>query len=269
MNTILKNTTSSAIVAAIEGNFAASLLYFSRYAPTTTVHNDEELLSIHSQGVGPNAVVYTRFAAGDLEARVARALAPFETQNTSMLWWIWPSTRHTDVGPYLEAHGLVYRGEGPGMALDLANLPDTLPVPEDLTIELVQNRRVLREWMHTSTLAASGTETVISEEALAFEERLSFDGVYRRYLGRLNGKPVATSAVFYGAGVAGISCVTTLPAVRRRGIGAALTSAPLHDAHTQGYRIAVLLSSPLGFPVYSRLGFRECCRIRSYIRMPE
>jgi hypothetical protein len=35
-------------------------------------------------------------------------------------------------------------------------------------------------------------------------------------------------------------------------------------ARAQGYRAGVLLSSPLGLPVYRRLGFERCCAFNLY-----
>ena len=72
---------------------------------------------------------------------------------------------------------------------------------------------------------------------------LGDDGPWRHYLGRLGGEPVATSTLFPGA---------------------ALTPAPLHEAREMGYRLGVLGSSEMGYPVYRRLGFREHCRIGLY-----
>jgi hypothetical protein len=45
---------------------------------------------------------------------------------------------------------------------------------------------------------------------------------------------------------------------------AAITLAPLLAARAQGYRAGVLLSSPLGLPVYRRLGFERCCAFNLY-----
>jgi hypothetical protein len=52
--------------------------------------------------------------------------------------------------------------------------------------------------------------------------------------------------------------------VRGRGIGRAVTLAALRAGRGLGYRVAILGSSPLGFPVYTRIGFVEVCRVRHY-----
>ena len=82
--------------------------------------------------------------------------------------------------------------------------------------------------------------------------------------GTIAGEPVATVALFLGAGVAAIEHVVTIPQVRRQGIGAAITLMAAQEARAQGYRISVLTSSPMGFNIYSRLGFREYCTFRTY-----
>jgi ribosomal protein S18 acetylase RimI-like enzyme len=82
----------------------------------------------------------------------------------------------------------------------------------------------------------------------------------------LHGKPVATSTLFYGGGAAGIYDVATLPELRGKGLGAALTLQPLLDARSQGYRIGVLQSSEMGFNVYKKLGFRHLCQIENFYR---
>jgi GNAT superfamily N-acetyltransferase len=58
--------------------------------------------------------------------------------------------------------------------------------------------------------------------------------------------------------------VGTLPDVRGRGIGRETTLAALRDARAAGYQLSVLGSSPMGLPVYTRIGFVEVCRIRHF-----
>jgi GNAT superfamily N-acetyltransferase len=138
-----------------------------------------------------------------------------------------------------------------------------------LVIERVRDEQALAVW--TRTLAVGFGEG--EREAAWVGEmyrRIGLDdqGPWRHYLGRLDGEPAATTSLFLGAGVAGIYFVFTVPQARRQGIGAAITLAALHEARALGYRIGVLGSSVMGYPVYRRLGFQEYCKIGVYTWHP-
>ena len=64
--------------------------------------------------------------------------------------------------------------------------------------------------------------------------------------------------------MAGLYAVVTLPWARRRGIGTALTVAPLVEARAAGYRTATLQASVGGQGVYARIGFVPCGAFREY-----
>ncbi|MFN8468676.1 MAG: GNAT family N-acetyltransferase, partial [Caldilineaceae bacterium] len=87
----------------------------------------------------------------------------------------------------------------------------------------------------------------------------------RRYVGYLNGVPVAASGLVLQAGVAGIFAVATLPHARGKGIGGAMTRVPLLDARAEGYAVGTLQASEMGYPVYKRLGFETVCGIELYL----
>jgi GNAT superfamily N-acetyltransferase len=130
----------------------------------------------------------------------------------------------------------------------------------------VSDVETLKQWCHTLVVGFEGPDFM--EDAwleLWGTVGLGTQSPMSHYLGRLNGKPVATSSMFLGAGVAGIYDVVTLPEARRQGIGAAITLAPLREARALGYRVGILHASEMGFSVYHRIGFREYCRIDNYI----
>ena len=110
-----------------------------------------------------------------------------------------------------------------------------------------------------SRLDASGAQT----EALA-TAGIEPDGPMRHYVGLLDGEPVGASSLMLAAGVASLQLVATVPEARRRGVGTAMSLAPMVDARDLGYGIGVLASSPLGFGVYRRIGFREYFRWTVY-----
>ncbi len=77
------------------------------------------------------------------------------------------------------------------------------------------------------------------------------------FIGYLAGEPVATSmlATTPSVHLAGVYSVATRPPHRGRGFGTALTSAALLEARARGYETAVLEPSPMGTPMYRRMGF--------------
>jgi ribosomal protein S18 acetylase RimI-like enzyme len=79
--------------------------------------------------------------------------------------------------------------------------------------------------------------------------------------GWLDDRPVATAMVCVGTGVAGLSNIATIPAYRRRGVGAAVTSRGLELAREAGYHTSVLTSTDSGRPLYEALGYETRCTV--------
>jgi GNAT superfamily N-acetyltransferase len=78
----------------------------------------------------------------------------------------------------------------------------------------------------------------------------------RVYLGESGDQPVTTGVGYTAGEFVGIFSVATPEQFRGRGYGAAVTSRAVRDGLRQGATQAYLMASPMGFPVYERLGFR-------------
>jgi GNAT superfamily N-acetyltransferase len=252
-------------VAAIKANLVEWWRYLGR-SPKAEFHDGPELTWLLTGIQEPflNPILRTEAEPGNVDAIIEKTLAHFRSRGvTAFSWWTDPGTQPADLGVHLTDYGLTYRDGGPGMAVDLLGLNEDLPTPAGLTIEPVEDSEALKNWARTSIIGFGLPETDV-DPWFVLLAGLGFELPLRKYLGILNGEPVATSELFLGAGVAGIYVVATLPDARRQGIGAATTLAPLRDARAMGFRVGILHASPMGLGVYRRLGFQEYCRMSRY-----
>lgn len=203
-----------------------------------------------------NGVLQIRLDASALPAVIDRVLAHFQGRGLPFQWHLGPSSQPADAGALLQARGIMHVEDEPGMAVELSALNEALPISPDVTIQPVTTEDELRAW---AGVWGCGAPEEVTRQWAALYSRLRFgpEEQMRFYLGLLRGEPVATSALFLGAGVAAVNDVVTLPQARRQGIGAAMTLHAARDARAAGYRVAVLTASPMGINIYRRLGFRE------------
>jgi GNAT superfamily N-acetyltransferase len=78
-------------------------------------------------------------------------------------------------------------------------------------------------------------------------------------------RPVAGAMLLFSHGIAGVYWVGTLPDARGRGYADAVMRVITRYAFEHGARLVVLQASPMGDPVYRRLGFREVTRYPWYL----
>jgi ribosomal protein S18 acetylase RimI-like enzyme len=143
-----------------------------------------------------------------------------------------------------------------------------VPLPPNVTVERVRTIEALEDW-----LRAFGAGFGVPERGLALYRRLPAgvppaESTFRFYLARAAGVPVATSMWYPAPEAAVIDEIATVPEMRRRGIGTAVTYAALRDAQMTGYRTGVLVASKAGEPVYRRLGFKAYGRREIYLDAP-
>ena len=264
---VILDMSSAQLVPAVELNMLGFLAGYGE-VPQGEVYEGAGIARVISGIPHPlfNGVFRAQLTADTADETIEETIDQFKSHRVPALWWTGPSTRPDDLGSYLKLHGLTYRGEGPGMAVDLYELDSDWLTPTGLTIEPVEDPERLRTWTHVAWVA-SGFPSKGRDRFAALEVGLGITPVRsrRRYIGYLEGTPVATSMLIFYAGVAGIFAVATLPEARRQGIGAAMTLTPLLAAREMGYRVGTLYASEMGLPVYRRLGFQTVCGIGTYL----
>jgi len=261
-----KDFSRPALVLAIEENAEEFLVALGRAAGAEERDDGKVRWVIGDIPIDyHNCVVRAELLPRVADGVILESLERFRTRRVPGSWHVGPSMRPEDLGERLLKHGFSYGGSDIGMAVDLWALPERVPSLEGLTIERVHDEGDLAAWRETLA-RGFGEGPGEAEWVVEMYLRLGLgdERPWRHYLGRLGGEPVATSTLFVDASVAGVYFVFTVEEARRRGIGAAMTLAPLLEARGMGYRVGVLGSSDMGFPVYRGLGFREYCKIRIY-----
>ena len=213
-----------------------------------------------------NLVVSAQLPSDRVDEIIEDALTHFRRKNIRRLSWLVQDEAEVgEMNEALLAHGLTFRETfSTEMAIDLATLMTDLPAVPCLKIVPVIDRSALRQWIHIASIGFRIGEEFEKVWYELFAEVI-FDMRFRTYLALLNGKPVGTSQLFLSGGVAGIYNVSCIPEARGRGIGTAITLAPLLEARRMGYRIGILQASSRGYRIYRRLGFQDFGNLSVYL----
>ena len=252
----------AAIVEAIERNEREFWLAYGRAGGGEARDGPE--VSSYLTGIREelfNGVVRLVASPEHAEAAIDAAIEPFLARRIPFEWTIAPGSRPADLEARLRARGFRHYFDLTGMALPLADLPEGSTVPSGLSIVPAEGTDALAAFF-SILVGPFDLDPSCAAPAVRLESRLAAEDarLRRRYLGILDGKPVATSMLSLADGAAGIYGVATAPEARGRGIGAAMTLAPLLEARDLGHDLGVLQAPPMGEPVYRGLGFRAYFR---------
>lgn len=193
----------------------------------------------------PNAVLYDDPAdvlalLPELERLYARAGV--------RAWTVWVQPGDAELATALERAGHAFDGQPMRMAAAIGELD--LPVRADLDVVPVTDWAVVGE-LNDRAYGVSGL-------AAAFA-RYRADAT-RGWLALADGRPAASVAVLERDGDAYVLFVATDPQARGRGLCSGLMGHALRAAAERGCTTTSLEGSPMGAPVYARLGYRSLGR---------
>lgn len=207
-------------------------------------------------GSGFNRVLGSRFPASGAESVVRRVAARLDVLGIDALWYI-VSTAPPGLGAVLERHGFVHQSEWTSMAFDLTTFSAVCERPAGLEIREAASGKDFDAWAELVTASYEFDEDVHRNYSRHLIARGNAGFDRHHFLGLLDGRPVATFALFKGKEAAGIYWVGTHPEARNMGIAGAMTRHALLEAKKAGYEMATLNASAAGHPVYRRIGFTD------------
>jgi GNAT superfamily N-acetyltransferase len=260
----LTDLSPAVLAGAAKSNLYALFRQFGR-SSVADFHTRPGASWWHTQVAHPwfNGVLAGQDGVGQ-PALVQEVLAFFKARQVgSFTWWPEPDVPTGAWTSTLQPYGFHRDTNTPGMAANLATLPESVPHPPDLVIEPVTDLATFHEWCRTFA-AGYGIPAAWIEPFYELIASLGLGLPFAHYLGLMNQRPVANSTLLLASGVASIHNVATLPEARGQGIGAAMTLTPLQHARQLGYRVGVLQSSAMGYRVYQTLGFQTVCRMEHF-----
>ncbi len=195
----------------------------------------------------PNMFLNQALVARRADEALARRIIEFYPAERAMLLM---TPRDT---PDLRPAGLRLMGHPPFMVR--APGGSAPPLPAGVTVAEVTTSADLATW---DRVVAEGFPMPASPAPPSL-----LGGAHRFWLARVDGQPAGTAASFTHHGVTDVEAVSTLPAYRGRGVGAAITwAATLADPAVP----AVLIASDLGRGVYERMGYLAVMRWTLWFR---
>jgi hypothetical protein len=149
-----------------------------------------------------NAVVAADLSATEADTMIAESVRLLTEYDVPGSWHVGPSMRPDNLGDRLVAAGFTHAGGEAGMAVKLSELRAPAVVP-GLHISRVDSDDALAAWEATLGRGFGEGEKEARWVAEVYR-RLGLADPWRHYLGWLNGEPVATTTIYFAAGVAGV-----------------------------------------------------------------
>lgn len=195
----------------------------------------------------------------DIDAIAARARAYFAGAGDRYRLRVREDVAPTGDAAFEDA-GLRRDGGIPSLSVALPLAPAATPAPLD--IRRIEDARTLED--HLAVVAQSfGFDP--AHLARVLRPALIDRPDWRGYVAYVDDAPVATSQLVVEGKTAGVYYVATVEAARRRGCGEAITRRALEDAAALGCTVGSLQASPMGLPVYERMGFARVAHHRTYV----
>ena len=201
---------------------------------------------------------------------VARADAFFAGLGRGFALKVRDSGEDEDLRKACAAAGLEHFGGAVPEMLRHNPLPEP-PSVDDVTLRWVDDEAGVRDFIAVNAEAYGtyGMPAEVLSELFDETKQLLEDPGVSIVVARRGAEPVATAMTYESDGVASLQWVGTVPAARSSGLGALVTVAATNLAFVHGASSCTLQASPMGEPIYLRLGYETIYRYEEYVRWPK
>jgi len=213
-----------------------------------------------------NRVFSLDYINENTEELMEQIIEEFRVKKATITWIVCPSTQPEDMGKSLAGRGFNHVNSWVGMATDLKNFKNIDIEEGDLEITEINDKEGLEIWADTVSKGFGVPEEILEEYKKTFINlEVNRNKPYTLYLATKDGVPVGTTVLYIDNGEAGLYWISTIPEARKQGIANTLINYVLKKAALEECHMAILQATPIGKPVYEKLGFREHCYFNIYV----
>jgi GNAT superfamily N-acetyltransferase len=235
-------------------NSVESYRVFARTTPGGRIEEQDELVladSLAADSMGNVAIVTA--VPQDPVRTIEKAKAFFSPNRRPWILFAFPQASRS-LERAAADHGL--RDEGRFLGLLLDPIPVDMPSPPDgVEVRRVDTVEALQTFERTASRAYE------VESGPVYERWLTYPG-FSFHLAYFRGKPVATATLVASHGIAGIVYVGCVPESRGHGCARAAVWSAIQNGRVLGLRMSALWATPMGRPMYERMGFRPVTEYR-------
>ena len=199
----------------------------------------------------------------ELTQRILLANTHFNVRGLEWAYWV---CEDWIAGAVRKRSRLLFERLGMRHSVDLPGMVAERVAPPAYTLPDIEIRRVCRGPVRDAFCAIGSL--CFNVPITWFTEVFDSDSVWERfesYVGYVDEEPVSTAAIVMGGGAMGVYNVATVPGHRRKGYGEAVMRHALADAESRhGMGRVLLQSTPAGYKLYQRMGFRTVTKVGVY-----
>jgi Acetyltransferase (GNAT) domain len=165
------------------------------------------------------------------------------------------------------AAGIAPFGDPAPQMVCRARPPDEAP-PEGIEVRVVRTEQEVEDFVAVNA-DAYGTYGLPGEEMAAVftdpQGVLATDDAVL-VVAYEGATPLAAALTYLSHGISGLYFVGTVEAARQRGLGRCIALAATHQGFDRGGRICILQASPMGAPIYLKMGYETLYHYLDHIR---
>lgn len=260
------STADFQLLELSDSNLAEAQREQVRFASGHHIEERQDVLLLASATrypAGPfNSILPLGPGTGDAAALFERARSWFASKQRGFTVYL-RNHRDRALSALCEREGFTRVAESPGMVL--TRLPESKALAAGVRILPLTVERAL-DFVEVSAAAyeSMGLAPDVTRKAFVSPERWLAPQWHVQVVYESD-RPVAGAMLLFSHGIAGVYWVGTRPDARGRGYADAVMRVITRYAFEHGARLVVLQASPMGEPVYRRLGFREVTRYPWYL----